>query len=115
MALNAHTDLIETCATIRHETHGLLKSFFDGSHWRNHSLFNENVIILRLYGDDFESANTLGCHRCIYKMGCIYYQFENLPIHLASKLTISSSPYVTTVMVLRLLDGRKFCIHFKTN
>src|SRR6218665_1540627 len=32
-----------------------------------------------LYGDDFEPGNPLGPHKAIYKIGCIYYQFESLP------------------------------------
>jgi len=38
-----------------------------------------------LYGDEFEPANPLGSRKSAYKIGCIYYQVENLPSHLSRK------------------------------
>jgi hypothetical protein len=91
LALNAHTDIIKNCIIrleLQAETQadGVLRSFFDGLYWRNHPLFGQKVIVLRLYGDDFEPSNPLGSHRCIYKIGCLYYQFENLQQRLQSRI-----------------------------
>ena len=62
-----------------------LTSFFDGLHWLNHPARNQHTLVLRLYGDDVEPANPLGSHRTIYKIGCMYYQLEGLPLHILSK------------------------------
>lgn len=87
VALNSHTDLIKMCLSRVHVAGSdVQNSFFDGLHWHGHPLFGQKVIAIRLYGDDFEPANPLGSHRCIYKVGCIYYQFENLPLELQSKI-----------------------------
>jgi hypothetical protein len=86
LALNLHTDLVQKAVSLPlRENDGMLKSFFCGSHWSSHPLCKTNVLVLRLYGDDFEPANPLGSHRCLYKIGCIYYQLENLPSFMQSK------------------------------
>jgi hypothetical protein len=86
-ALNEHTDLVKTStAVVECEIPRMMKSFFDGKYWQGHELCGQKVIVLRLYGDDFEPANPLGSHRCMYKVGCVYYQLENLPPHLQSKI-----------------------------
>lgn len=59
--------------------------YFDGVHWLSSPLRDDNVIILRLYGDDFEPTNPLGSRKASYKIGCIYYQFENLATHILTK------------------------------
>lgn len=61
------------------------QDFFDGEYWLSSPLHDENVILLRLYGDDFEPANPLGSRKASYKIGCIYYQFENLATHILTK------------------------------
>ena len=63
---------------------GSLFTFTYGKFWKNHPLNDTPTIILRLYGDDFESANPLGFHHTIYKVGYIYYQLENLPQFIQS-------------------------------
>jgi len=86
LALDAHSDIIKQALSVTRETNGSsYKNFFDGSHWSQHPLRHESVLAIRLYGDDFEPANPLGSRRSVYKIGCIYYQFENLPSHLLSK------------------------------
>ena len=82
-ALNINTDIV------RQALQGIgdklnsnpmtIESFFDGNHWQQHPLKGSDVLVLRLYGDDFEPGNPLGPHKAIYKIGCVYYQFENLP------------------------------------
>jgi hypothetical protein len=83
--LNEHTDLIKTAVSINKTGTDDILTFFDGIHWNGHPLCNQKVLVLRLYGDDFEPANPLGSHKSVYKLGCIYYQFENLPLHMQSK------------------------------
>lgn len=87
-ALHANTNLInEVLKTDTRPNNGdCLHSFFDGSHWKKHPSNCETVILVRLYGDDFEPGNPLGSHKTLYKIGTIYYQFENLPVALQSKL-----------------------------
>jgi hypothetical protein len=82
---NNHSDLLKLATSVPKTNEDELGSFFDGKHWSEHPLHNEPVIVLRMYGDDFEPANALGSHKCLYKLGCIYYQLENLPQHLLSK------------------------------
>jgi hypothetical protein len=61
-------------------------NFFDGMHWLSNPFHDDqNVIVLRLYGDDFEPANPLGSRKASYKIGCIYFQFENLATHILTK------------------------------
>jgi len=86
LALHAHGDVVKHAVAFKPETSACsYKNFFDGSHWSQHSLHDESVLALRLYGDDFEPANPLGSRKTAYKIGCIYYQFENLPSHMLSK------------------------------
>jgi hypothetical protein len=63
----------------------LLTSFFNGKHLANHPLRDGRVIILRLYGDNFQPGNLLGSHLSLYKLSCIYFQLENLPLFYQSK------------------------------
>lgn len=83
--LNDHSDLVKLATAVLPANQDELRSYFDGKHWSEHPLNNQPVIVLRMYGDDFEPANPLGSHKCLYKLGCIYYQFENLPQHMLSK------------------------------
>ncbi len=41
-------------------------------------MYNQPVIILRLYGDDVEPAYALGARKTVYKVGCIYFTLEHL-------------------------------------
>jgi len=84
-ALHANTDIVTEAAKIPVSNGDSLQTFSDGKYWNSHPLRNENVIVLRLYGDDFEPANPLGPHKTLYKVCCVYYQFENLPVALQSK------------------------------
>ena len=86
VALAANSSVLER-ATINHPStnNGSYQSFVDGEHWKQHQLHNHDVIVIRLYGDDFEPANPLGSRKSAYKVGCIYYQFENLPAHELSR------------------------------
>jgi hypothetical protein len=51
MALNDKTDIIKQALAL---------SCLYGSLWKQHPLKNEPVLVLRLYGDDFEPGNPLG-------------------------------------------------------
>ena len=86
--LNSKTDVIKL-ALIRDTTisDGTLKNYFDGDIWHKHPVLSDSqpVIVLKLHGDDFEPGNPLGSHRTLYKLGTIYYQFENLPTCMQSK------------------------------
>lgn len=85
-ALHARTDLITLATKSTSNTCcQRYESFFDGLHWAQHPLRNDDTIVIRLYGDDFEPANPLGSRKTVYKIGCIYYQFENLPSYILSK------------------------------
>lgn len=87
-ALHSKTDLISkliSCSTRPVNGHDL-STFCDGLFWRRHALVNENVILIRLYGDDFEPGNPLGSRKTLYKIGTVYFQFESLPSNLNSKL-----------------------------
>lgn len=85
LALHKHTDLVKMAVSMPQANEDRLTSYFDGVRWLEHPLHNQPVIVIRLYGDDFEPANPLGSHKCLYKMGCVYYQLENLPSHMQSK------------------------------
>lgn len=89
-ALNARTNLVREAAAAARlatvdEGNTLYSSFLDGSVWKAHPLRGGDVIIIRLYGDDFEPANPLGSRKSLYKIGCIYFQLECLPNHILSK------------------------------
>jgi hypothetical protein len=85
--LNSKTDLIKLALMNNTSSDGTLKNYFDGDSWRKHPACSDSqpVVVLKLYGDDFEPGNPLGSHRTLYKLGTIYYQFENLPSYLQSK------------------------------
>ena len=85
-SLSTNTNLIEEAVAARTASEdACLRSYFDGAQWKEHPLNNEDVIVLRLYGDDFEPANPLGSRKSVYKVGCIYFQLENLPSYLLSR------------------------------
>lgn len=83
-ALNNHTSMMDFVACNPHVNVDKVSSFFDGMFWKDHPLRDQKVVLIRLYGDDFEPANALGSHKSIYKVGCIYWQFENLPVTMRS-------------------------------
>jgi len=86
LALHNHSDVIKDCAAYTPgSSDGYYQSYFDGILWKNHPLRDGNVLVLRLYGDDFEPANALGSRKTVYKVGCIYFQFESLPSHVLSR------------------------------
>lgn len=85
MALNDKTNLIRRALQDVTENDGNFRSYFDGSVWNDLALTNQPILVLRLYGDDFEPCNPLGSRKTVYKIGCIYYQIENLPSYLLSK------------------------------
>ncbi len=85
--LASKTDILsELSKPISENTH-LLTCYCNGSQWKATELSGQNIILLRLYGDDVEPANPLGSHKTLYKIGLIYYQFEQLPSYLQSKLS----------------------------
>ena len=85
-ALSSRTDIVRQALTNRCQGEdGSYRSYFDGSVWNEHALKGDNVLVLRLYGDDFEPCNPLGSRKTVYKVGCIYYQFENLASSELSK------------------------------
>ena len=90
VALAAHSDVLKSasCEPLVSSDAGSAcsyKSFTDGKRWKEHQLHGNDVILIRLYKDDFEAANPLGSRKSTYKVGCIYYQFENLPAYKLSK------------------------------
>jgi hypothetical protein len=87
-ALHSKTDLVSNVlsCSIMPGSGPELSTFCDGLLWKRHPLVNEKVIWIRLYGDDFEPGNPLGSRRTLYKVGTVYFQFENLPTFLNSKL-----------------------------
>ena len=85
VALNDKTNLIRCALQGVTENDGCFRSYFDGSVWNDLALTNQPILVLRLYGDDFEPCNPLGSRKTVYKIGCIYYQIENLPSYLLSK------------------------------
>lgn len=87
MALSMNTDLLSQIVMINNKTvnDGKLSSFFDCAYWKRHALFNEQAIVIWIYGENFEPCNALGAHKTLYKIGAIYYQFEGLPATLQSK------------------------------
>ncbi len=84
--LASKTDIISEVIRPIPNNDGLLTSYCDGMQWKQHELNGQNVILLRLYGDDVELGNPLGSHKMLYKVGLIYYQFEQLPAEMLSKL-----------------------------
>lgn len=86
LALSNHTDLIEIASRPAARQESVLQTFRDGKHWQNHPLRDQPTIVLRFYGDDVEPANPLGSHRTAYKIGCVYFQLEDLPMVLQSKI-----------------------------
>jgi hypothetical protein len=87
-ALHSNTDLIAKVLSVHTSPDDgeELRTFFDGLFWKRHPLFNEKVIMIKLYGDDFEPGNPLGSHKTLYKIGAVYYQFEGLTLALNSKV-----------------------------
>jgi hypothetical protein len=89
-ALHSRTSLVQDAIANLHCTRGddeadVYQSFLDGSQWKEHPLRNSDVILVRLYGDDFEPANPLGSRKSVYKLGCVYFQLESLPTYTLSK------------------------------
>ena len=92
-AVHAQTKLVESAVTNctptadnKQQTVGKsYASYFDGEVWNSHPLRSHPSIVIRLYGDDFEPANPLGSRKTVYKMCCIYFQFENLPSYALSR------------------------------
>ena len=58
----------------------VLRDFHDGEYYKNHGILSDdNCISLGLYNDDMETANPLGSHATIHKLGFLYYIVKNLP------------------------------------
>jgi hypothetical protein len=79
-ALHNSTDLIlqALMASKKSGNEDILHSVYDGRFWKKKLLLpDDNVILLKLYGDDFEPGNPLGSHRTLYKVGAIYYYRVN--------------------------------------
>jgi hypothetical protein len=89
IALHARTSLVKDAVSNLHKAAvdkaGVYSCFLDGSTWKEHPLRNSDVILIRLYGDDFEPAYPLASRKSVYKIGCIYFQLESLPTYVLSK------------------------------
>ncbi|KAG1670659.1 hypothetical protein GQR58_016758 [Nymphon striatum] len=58
----------------------VLRDFHDGEYYNSHNLLpTENCISIGLYNDDMETANPLGTHATVHKLGFFYYIVKNLP------------------------------------
>jgi hypothetical protein len=86
-AVHNNTHLISSALknSCGHSEDGRYETYFDGKHWKSRPLNHGNVVVIRLYGDDFEPGNPLGSRKGNYKMGCVYFQLESLPPYLMSR------------------------------
>ena len=68
---------------------GLLKSFQDGTYYKENKLLGQQntCISLALYIDDFEICNPLGTSRKLHKITAVYWVVLNLPAKYRSSLT----------------------------
>ncbi|KAE8746249.1 hypothetical protein FOCC_FOCC007121 [Frankliniella occidentalis] len=68
---------------------GVLRSFVDGSKFKNHPflLKHENVLHILLFYDELEIANGLGSKTIIHKLGVFLFQILNLPPEFSSALS----------------------------
>ncbi|KAG1703701.1 hypothetical protein GQR58_004165 [Nymphon striatum] len=58
----------------------VLRDFHDGEYYNSHNLLpTENCISIGLNNDDMETANPLGTHATVHKLGFFYYIVKNLP------------------------------------
>lgn len=79
-------------AIIESETesnNGILASFIDGQHFKNHPFFQKykHAIRLQLYYDELEIVNPLGSKTGIHKLGVFYYTIQNLLPHMNSEIS----------------------------
>lgn len=67
---------------------GMLRSFLDGKYFKVHVFFQKykNALRIKLYYDELEIVNPLGSKTSIHKLGVFYYQINNLPVVMNSKL-----------------------------
>ena len=68
---------------------GVLRSYFDGSDFKNHPYLqrHQNVLLICLFYDELEIAAPLGSKTIIHKLGVFFFQILNGPAHLKSKLS----------------------------
>ena len=66
----------------------ILGSFVDGQHFKSHQLFSRypHALRLKLYYDELEITNSLGSKTGIHKLRTLYFQIQNLPLHMNSSL-----------------------------
>lgn len=70
------------------ENDTVLRDFHDGKYFKNHATLSaRNCICLGLYNDDMETANPLGSHATVHKLGFLYYIVKNLPPKFNSVLS----------------------------
>ena len=67
---------------------GTLRNFHDGCYAKQHPVFSKNDrwLAISLYNDDMETANPLGSHATVHKLGFFYYIVQNLPARYNSML-----------------------------
>ncbi|KAK3908574.1 hypothetical protein KUF71_003386 [Frankliniella fusca] len=68
---------------------GVLRSFVDGSKFKDHSFLtkHENVLHILLFYYELEIANSLGSKTIIHKLGVFLFQILNLPPEFSSALS----------------------------
>nr|XP_012224837.1 PREDICTED: uncharacterized protein LOC105673639 isoform X1 [Linepithema humile] len=66
---------------------GILASFIDGQHFKNHPFFQKykHAIRIQLYYDELKIVNPLGSKTGINKLGVFYYTIQNLQSHMNSE------------------------------
>jgi hypothetical protein len=88
-ALLSRRDIIDKLFLVKPTDNGTIKSFKDGSVFRNNNLLkHDDSILLEFYSDEFEIVNPIGDARGMYKATGIYYRLGNL--HWSLKSTIHS-------------------------
>jgi hypothetical protein len=70
-------------------TDGVLRSYLDGSHYREHPfiLKYDQVVCILLFFDELEIANSLGSKTIIHKLAAFFFQILNFPPEVSSQLT----------------------------
>lgn len=80
--INEYQDKLAQC------DNSVLFNICNGSLWKNihKSYKGKEVFPLILYFDDFETANPLGSHAGVYKLGGVYFSLPTIPPEYSSRL-----------------------------
>jgi len=83
-----NTEIRNAIEAEKESSNGILASFVDGQHFKNHPFFQKykHAIRIQLYYDELEITNPLGSKTCIRKLGDFYYTIQNLPCNMNSEL-----------------------------